>query len=175
MELSNMAYEAVFSVLFACPSETTSSYKTWIRGLETGNNIYLGLSKTEPNADGSGTSEPVGCNYSRVQLNSYLSKRFASKHLGETTATLHQGLVGNTRDILFPEARNPSDPGAATGGDWTTGDERLRYWCLFNASTGGNAYAWGALSQPAEVKTHDIFMIRTGDFEAWIVTGREGT
>lgn len=175
MQLSNMAYEAVFSMLFNYPAETTSSYKTWIRSMESNNYLYLGLSKTEPNADGTGATEPSGCNYSRVQITSSLSKRFKSKHLNESTATLHQGLVGNTRDIIFPEARNPSDINAATGGDWTTGDERIRYWILFSSATGTTPFAWGELSQPVEIKTHDIFTIRAGEFEAWLVTGREGT
>ena len=87
--------------------------------------IYVGLSKADPLDDGSGLFEPVGGDYARVETDPADWTAWAA------------GLIANATDITFPVAT----------GDWGT----ITHGCLFNAASGGNLLASGALSVPMAI------------------------
>lgn len=63
-----------------------------------GSTIFVGLSSTKPNADGSGITEPSGNGYQRVLIgasNQALTQKFGDPE---------DGVITNTADIYFPES-----------------------------------------------------------------------
>ena len=91
--------------------------------------IYVGLSTADPGDDGAGLSEPSGAAYSRVQT-SAADWNAASG-----------GALSNANLIEFPTAT----------GDWGT----LTHFALFDAASGGNLLAHGALTQAKTINTGD--------------------
>lgn len=85
-----------------------------------GSTVYLGLSSTPLNEDGSGITEPSGNGYTRVLVGSY-SQSYTQKF----TAAAN-GAVTNAEDIYFPES---------TGG-W---GEPLTHFFLSTSKTGTSA------------------------------------
>ncbi len=85
--------------------------------------IYVGLSTADPAYNGSGLAEPSGNGYARVAVPA-ASWNAAT---GGNPAT-----ITNASQITFPQAT----------GSWGT----VTYGCIFDAATGGNLLASGALA-----------------------------
>lgn len=99
---------------------------------------YLGLSKTAPNADGTGVSEPSGGAYARVSL---------SGKLGAP----NNGVVANSASVSFPEA-------TANWGNAT-------HFVVYNAATGGNLLMYGALDPQRNITSGTTLTINQGDLQ----------
>ena len=82
--------------------------------------IHIGLSTSDPGDDGSGLSEPNGNGYSRIQTS------------GSDWNASTGGVISNSQDISFSQAT----------GNWGT----ITHFALFDAVSGGNILASGALS-----------------------------
>lgn len=95
-------------------------------------NIYLALSTTVINADGTGLTEPSGNGYSRPEIS------FESSS-GRTTS--------NTNAITF----------TATGGDWGT----IVAAAIVDESTGGNVLFFNTIT-PIPVEDGDTFDVDPG-------------
>lgn len=63
-----------------------------------GSTIFVGLSSTAPNADGSGITEPTGNGYHRVLIGA------ANQSLTQKFGDPADGVITNTDDIYFPES-----------------------------------------------------------------------
>ncbi|MBW0088228.1 hypothetical protein I4I73_03230 [Pseudonocardia sp. KRD-184] len=94
-------------------------------GSGTPTNWYWGLSRTEPNEDGSGVSEPVGAGYARVLKTNNATNFPAAVTAGGRT------VKRNGTDVTWP---NPT-------GDWGA----CGWYVLFQASTGGVPDYWNKL------------------------------
>lgn len=70
--------------------------------------FWLGLSSTQPTGTGSGVTEPVGNNYSRVKIAAF-------------TASV-DGVVKNMYALHFPKS----------SGVWFPSDAKAAYWLLFD-------------------------------------------
>ncbi|MCR5663829.1 MAG: hypothetical protein K6G17_03005 [Oscillospiraceae bacterium] len=128
-----------------------------------GSACWLGLSKTDPGATGSGFTELSGKGYARTNIAAAMNNAFRSASLEETEITDHARRIGNSDQIAFHEALDPEHPEASTGGDWDT----ATHFGLFTARTGGTLYAWGALDSPVTVNTHEVLLFRDGCFELY--------
>lgn len=91
-------------------------------GSGTPTSWYWGLSRTKPNEDGTGASEPVGFSYARVLQANNVTNFPAAVTVGGETYKL------NGVNVVFP---NPT-------GDWGL----CTYWVLYLASSGGIAQWW---------------------------------
>lgn len=88
-------------------------------------NIYVALSTTDPLDTGAGISEPVGGSYARVQCNNW--------------STAANRSSANSTAVNFPTAT----------GSWGT----LTHFALFDAISGGNMLAHGALGTPRTISS----------------------
>lgn len=96
---------------------------------------FIGLSATEPNADGTNFTEPsVDAGYSRMPL--------------ESLSTPSTGVVTNTQNVNFPEST----------GDWGT----ITHFVIFDAAENGNLLMYGELSRSREVEAGTVMTIREG-------------
>jgi hypothetical protein len=86
-------------------------------------NLYIALSTADPTEDGSGLAEPSGGSYARVLCNGW-----------DTAASR---ATQNTAAIQFARA----------SGSWGT----VTHFAIFDAITGGNMIAHGALSSPSSL------------------------
>lgn len=107
------------------------------KGNYTPTTIYVGLSTADPGDDGAGLSEPTGNGYTRT----------ATSASDWTSAS--DGSLDNAGPIQF---------GAATGA-WGT----VTHFALFDAASGGNLLAYGALMQPKAVDSNDTARFAAGD------------
>ena len=90
---------------------------------DTANTMYVGLSSTIPESDGSGVSEPSGCNYSRIIVDSF------------TNAV--DGCVTNSKDIVFQKS----------SGVWFTPSHPAVCWVVFDGNLqDANVLFWGNLN-----------------------------
>ena len=95
--------------------------------------LFLGMSSTQPNLNGSGVTEPSsGTGYSRVKLT--------------TLSQPVNGTVSNIGAITFPEST----------GSWGT----MRYFVVYDAPTGGNLLMYDELLEPRSVETSTIVLVR---------------
>jgi len=101
--------------------------------------IYVGLSTADPLDDASGLAEPSGNGYARVQT--------AASDWNVAT----NGTVDNANDITFPEAT----------GSWGT----ITHFALFDAATGGNILAHGALSASKTIGSGDTAKFDVGGLD----------
>jgi hypothetical protein len=101
--------------------------------------IYVALSTADPTDDGSGIAEPSGNGYARVQTQ-------ASDWNAASAGSLY-----NANDIMFPEAT----------GNWGT----ISHFALFDAASGGNMLAHGALSESKSVGAGDTAKFAAGDLD----------
>ncbi len=101
--------------------------------------IYLGLSTADPGDDGAGLSEPTGNGYTRL----------ATSAADWNSAS--GGSLDNASAVAFAEAT----------GDWGT----VTHFALFDAATGGNMLAHGALSLSKTVSNGDTVRFVTGDLD----------
>ena len=99
--------------------------------------LYVALSTTDPLDDASGLTEPAGNAYARV----------------ETSASdwnaASGGSLDNADDIIFPKAT----------GSWGT----ITHFALFDAETGGNMLAHGAMNPPRAVESSYTAIFDAGD------------
>ena len=107
--------------------------------------VYVGLSTTEPNADGTNVTEPVGNGYARVLLGN------TSQALTQKMGEVSNGHVENNEIIYFPEAT----------GSWGT----ITHFCIFNSASSGNLLAFGALSTSILPVANTIPIVRIGELD----------
>ena len=88
-------------------------------------NIYLALSTADPGESGATISEPSGGGYVRVSTNN------------STWGTATSGSLSNSVSIDFPEATS----------SWGT----ITHFALYDAASGGNMLAYGALTSSQSV------------------------
>ena len=101
--------------------------------------IYVALSTADPLDDASGLSEPSGNGYARVQTSA------------SDWSPASGGSLNNAGDITF---------GAATG-SWGT----ITHFALFDAATGGNMLAYGALNQSKAIGGSNTPIFEAGDLD----------
>jgi hypothetical protein len=106
-------------------------------------NIYIALSTADPTENGSGIVEPVGGNYARALCNVWDSA--ASR------------ATQNTAQITFNQA----------SAGWGT----ITHFAVFDAATGGNMLAHGALTTPKTIASGKTPKINAGSFDVNFVTG----
>lgn len=100
--------------------------------------LYIGLSTTTPNDDGSNVTEPAD-NYARVTVANNTTQWPAA-----TTGTKSNG-----ETITFNEAT----------GSWGTVTDVL----IYDAATGGNLLAYGALTTSKTIESGDTASFAAGD------------
>ena len=100
--------------------------------------VYLGLSSSAPDVDGSGATEPLAsAGYSRVELNS----------LDVPT----NGVITNKSEISFPES----------SASWGT----ITHFVLYDAPVNGNLLMFNVLSQARSVEQATIVMVKAGSLK----------
>jgi hypothetical protein len=109
------------------------------KGSYTPPTIYVGLSTADPTDDGSGLAEPTGNAYTRVST------------LATDWNVASGGALDNANDITFSEAT----------GSWGT----ITHFALFDAATGGNMLAHGALSASKAIGSGDVAKFAAGDLD----------
>jgi hypothetical protein len=102
-------------------------------------NIYVALSTADPTNTGAGIAEPVGGSYARVST------------ITADWAVAAAGALSNANPITFPEAT----------GDWGT----ITHFALFDALTGGNMLAHGALTVAKAIGIGDTAKFAAGDLD----------
>jgi len=102
-------------------------------------NIYVALSTTDPGEDGSGLAEPAGGSYARVST------------VAADWDVAAAGALANANVIEFAEA-------TAEWGD-------LTHFALFDALTGGNLLAHGALTVHKVIGIGDTARFKAGDLD----------
>lgn len=112
--------------------------------------LYVGLSTTPPNPDGSNFTEPSGNGYARVEV-------------PNDTTWWYDATVGNPAvkanavPILFPEATGP----------WG----EVSHWGIFDAETGGELIDWAPLTMPMIVDVGQQPQFREGDLQTRLQNG----
>lgn len=101
--------------------------------------VYIGLMTTAPSDDGTGVVEPIGNGYARVSVDNNLTEWPAAV----------SGSKSNANNVTFPSAT----------GAWGT----ITHFGIFDAISGGNLLAYGALNTPRNVLTSDVFRFLAGD------------
>jgi hypothetical protein len=119
MPLVTRTHQALLNAMFG----NTSSFGA----LATAPTVYVGLSTTTPTMAGANVTEPSGDGYARVAT--------AGSDWDDAT-NADPSVLDNTNAVTFPTV------GAA--GDWGT----VTHFVLFDASSGGNVLAYGALGTP---------------------------
>lgn len=109
--------------------------------------IFVGLSSTTPNPDGTGVTEPSGNGYARVST-------APTDWNSATNAT--PSVVTNANTVTFPQA---------TGGSWVAG-ANLTYFVLYDASSAGNFLGYGALDVAKPVVQNDTASFAAGALSA---------
>jgi len=109
------------------------------KGSYTPPTIYVGLSTADPGDDGTGLSEPSGNGYARVATSA------------SDWNAASGGALDNTNAIEFAEAT----------GSWGT----LTHFALFDASSGGNLLAHGALTQAKTIASGDTAQFAAGNLD----------
>lgn len=100
--------------------------------------VYLGLSSSAPDVDGSGATEPLAsAGYSRVELNS----------LDVPT----NGVITNRSEISFPES----------SASWGT----VTHFVLYDAPVNGNLLMFNVLSQARSIEQATIVMVKAGSLK----------
>lgn len=94
---------------------------------------YIGLSSTEPTADGAGVTEPSGGGYMRVQLNSL--------------SVPDAGVIENTADVEFAESTE----------DWGT----MTHYVVYDAPEGGNLLLFNALEKNRIIQSENQVRFKT--------------
>lgn len=102
------------------------------------NKVYLGLSSSAPDVDGSGATEPLAsAGYARVELDSL--------------DIPVNGVISNKEEIAFPES----------SASWGT----VTYFVLYDAPVNGNLLMFNVLSQARNVETATIVMVKKGSLK----------
>lgn len=90
---------------------------------------YLAISKTEPQVNGTGVTEPSGGNYQRVAITKNTTSFKASAN----------GLVSNLNRLQFNESSS----------DWGV----FPYYAIYDSASGGNLLWGGSLNRPRTIET----------------------
>lgn len=102
------------------------------------NKVYLGLSSSAPDVDGSGATEPLAsAGYARVELDSL--------------DIPVNGVISNKEEIAFPES----------SASWGT----VTHFVLYDAPVNGNLLMFNVLSQARNVETATIVMVKKGSLK----------
>jgi hypothetical protein len=109
------------------------------KGSYTPPTIYVGLSTADPTDSGTGSTEPSGNGYARVQTSA-----------SDWNAAAN-GSLNNAGNITFAQA----------SGNWGT----ITHFALFDAATAGNMLAHGALSQSKSIGESDTARFEAGDLQ----------
>ncbi len=96
--------------------------------------FYIGLSSTQPTANGSGVTEPSGAGYARVKLT----------NLGSP----NNGKIINTANVSFNES--------------TAGWGNMKYFVIYDSLTGGNLLMYDTLSPARTVEISTIVTVKSG-------------
>jgi uncharacterized membrane protein len=137
MSFSNYAAQAILNSVFG----KTSNFGA----LGSAPTVYVGLSSTTPNEDGTNITEPSGGSYARV---STAPSDWNSATLADPS------VIDNANEILFPQAT----------ADWLSA-ANLTHGVLFDAATGGNYLGSGALNTAKPVTNGDQPKIPAGDLD----------
>lgn len=99
---------------------------------------YIGLSSTEPTAEGGNVTEPsgTGTGYTRVQLTSLTAPS--------------DGVINNASVISFPESTT----------DWFPSSAPAQYYVIFDAQSGGNLLMYNQLTTSRIIETNTIATIK---------------
>lgn len=100
--------------------------------------LYVGLSTTTPTNTGGSVTEPAGGSYARVAVTNNSTNFPAATARSKSNGT----------DIVFPTAT----------GSWGT----ITHFVMYDALTGGNFVAWGALTVPVSVISGATVTFATG-------------
>ena len=96
--------------------------------------VYLGLSSTAPNVDGTGVTEPLdSAGYSRVELT--------------TLSEPVNGVISNNSDVSFPES----------SASWGT----MTHFVLYDDIVDGNLLMFEALTQSRSVEAATIVTVKS--------------
>ena len=101
--------------------------------------IYVALSTEDPLDSASGLAEPSGNAYARVQTSA------------SDWNAASGGSLDNANHVVFPQAT----------GSWGA----ITHFALFDAATGGNMLAHGALSQSKAIDSGDTAKFVAGDLD----------
>ena len=135
MPLTNAIKAAVLDALYGKQTLTVPS------------TLYIGLSTTAPNPDGTNFTEPSGGGYARVKWSNDLTHWYA--------ATVdNPSIKVNALPVLFPEA--------------TTGWGIITHWGIFNAESSGALLDWGQLTTSFDVVAGQQPQFREGDLQTRI-------
>lgn len=106
--------------------------------------LYIGLSTTAPNPDGTGFTEPSGGGYARVAFPNDLTRWYPATQDNPS-------IKANALPILFPEA--------------TAGWGTVTHWGIFDAETGGALLDWAQLTTSFDVVAGQQPQFREGDLQ----------
>jgi hypothetical protein len=106
--------------------------------------LYVGLSTTPPNPDGTGFTEPSGGGYARVAVQNDGTHWYAATQDNPS-------IKANALPILFPEAT----------ADWGT----VTHWGIFDAAEGGAVIDWAPLTTSFNVVSGQQPQFREGDLQ----------
>lgn len=110
--------------------------------------VYVGLSTTAPDRNGSGFTEPSAANgYARVLLGIAQGSAQATQKMDNPNL----GTITNKEIIYFPEAT----------GNWGT----CTHFLIFSAATDGVLVAYGALTNEISPVNGTVPLIRVGDLD----------
>ena len=121
--------------------------------------LYVGLSYSKPNMDGTGLREPTAVSYHRQFVDGDLSGSYAIDAFGDVQKTDTGAKRTTTKTIYFEEAY---DHVLQKVEDWG----ELRYVCLFLSETGNDLFAYQELPEPihpGKDGQSSIALIRAGD------------
>jgi hypothetical protein len=101
--------------------------------------VYIGVSKTAPNEDGTNCTEPTAASYAR----------YAAKCDSATWNESTKGTTDNAVVFRFNEAAE----------SWTTAASPVTHWVIYDAATGGNMMFYGELMRAQEIPAGAILEI----------------
>lgn len=104
--------------------------------------VYVGLSSTTPAKNGTNVTEPSSGSYARVAT------------AGADWNAAASGATSNANALTFPQAT----------ADWLSGTN-LTHGVLYDAPTGGNLLAYGAIAVPKAALNGDTINIPAGDLD----------
>lgn len=187
MLIANAKTKDLLKNIFGDGSVNIGNYnydKNQSEGYKYSGSCYMGLYTDMPDNDGAGGQEVAGNHYSRVRIGGasnlapgearLMSTNYKSFSRKEDTATDHSRRIGNVDEISFPEALNPADEDAETGGDWGN----IVGFGLFTDKTGGAPYAWGRVNtytltaaQPDDwAEKYTSYYTRSGEAGSYVYT-----
>lgn len=137
MSFSNYTAQAILNSMFGKSSNFGS--------LSSAPTVYVGLSSTKPNADGTNVTEPSGGSYARVAT---------AASDWNTATSADPSVIDNANELSFPQAT----------ADWLSATN-LQYGVLYDAASGGNFLGHGALDTAKPVTNGDLPKIPAGSLE----------